>query len=271
MPSVKENKEVWNDTYAWDEQGDEWSARWGGASMQWYGSLLPRIHRFVPAEMILEIACGYGRWTQYLKELCDRMIAVDLSERCIETSRQRFAGAHHIDFHVNDGRSLDMVPDGSVDFIFSFDSLVHADASVMTAYLSQFSRILAEHGVAFIHHSNLGEYRTFTTLRRIPKVRGIVRRIGRWRDASMHWRDPSVTARKVEQYAHEHQLQCISQELIPWGESHMLMDCISVIVKKGSRLARRNRKLKNPAFRYEKESLARLAHLYAPAGTTPAR
>jgi hypothetical protein len=146
-----------------------------------------------------------------------------------------------------------------------FDSLVHADATVMNAYLSQFPRILAEDGVAFIHHSNLGEYRTFTTLRRIPRVRGIVRRIGRWRDASMHWRDPGVTARKVEQYAREHQLQCISQELIPWGASHMLMDCISVIVKKGSRLPRPNRRLKNPGFRQEKDNLARLAQLYAPA------
>ena len=40
----------------------------GRADAQWYGSLLPRIHRFLPTGQVLEIACGYGRWTQYLKD-----------------------------------------------------------------------------------------------------------------------------------------------------------------------------------------------------------
>jgi hypothetical protein len=50
-----------------------------------------------------------------------------------------------------------MIAEESVDFVYSFDSLVHADAGVLEGYLSQFPRILSETGVAFIHHSNLGE------------------------------------------------------------------------------------------------------------------
>jgi hypothetical protein len=51
-----------------------------------------------------------------------------------------------------------MVPDDSIDFVFSFDSLVHAEADVMQAYLNQLVRKLKLNGVGFIHHSNIGEY-----------------------------------------------------------------------------------------------------------------
>ena len=30
-------------------------------------------------------------------------------------------------YHLNDGRSLEMIPDGTIDLIFSFDSLIHGN------------------------------------------------------------------------------------------------------------------------------------------------
>ena len=141
--------------------------------MQWYGTILPRIKSHVPTNRILEIGCGYGRWTQYLKDLCKNLIVIDLSEECIKASKQRFAECSHIEYHVNEGKSLDMIPNFSVDFVFSFDSLVHADEAVMKAYICQLHRIINNDGVAFIHHSNLGEYRTlYSRIRSIPKLEG---------------------------------------------------------------------------------------------------
>ena len=64
---------------------------------------------------MLELAPGFGRATQYLKELCDRLIVVDLSERCIAACRERFAAAHNIEYHINDGTSLAMVPERAID------------------------------------------------------------------------------------------------------------------------------------------------------------
>src|SRR4029077_1318302 len=64
----------------------------------------------------------------------------------------------HLAFYVNDGSSLDVVPDGSVDFVFSFDSLVHAEKDVIERYIQQLSKKLKLDGVGFIHHSNLGAY-----------------------------------------------------------------------------------------------------------------
>src|SRR5688500_1699608 len=124
MPEVEHNAEVWEAGWDWSQQGDEWSEWWGGTPALWHGALLPRLHPFLPAGTVLEIAPGYGRWSQYLKDRCDRLILVDLAEKCIDGCRRRFADADNIEFHVNDGKSLDMVEDGSIDLAFSFDSLV---------------------------------------------------------------------------------------------------------------------------------------------------
>jgi ubiquinone/menaquinone biosynthesis C-methylase UbiE len=188
---------------------------------------------------ILEIACGYGRWTQYLKDLCKNLVVVDISEKCIQACKQRFSERAHIEYHVNDGIKLDMISDCSVDFVFSFDSLVHVDESVMKAYICQLQRILTDAGVAFVHHSNLGEYDgTYSRICKIPKLERLLMRFGIL-EKNLHWRDFSVDAKKVERFAKEDGLKCLSQEIIPWGTKKMLIDCISTIAGASSGRFRR--------------------------------
>lgn len=263
MPKVEDNKKMWDGEYKWTNRGDEWSAPWGGPSMQWYGTIFPRIMSHVPTNRILEIACGYGRWTHYLKDLCKNLVVIDLSEECIQACKQRFSECSHIEYHVNDGKSLDMISDSSVDFVFSFDSLVHANESVMKAYLRQLQRILDKEGVAFIHHSNLGEYQTrYSRIRSIPKMEGLLIRLGILEKYQQHWRDISVDAKKVEALAEEHGLSCISQEIIPWRTNKMFIDCLSTIVKNNSSMARNNRIFRNAKFMQEAQNLLQLSQLY---------
>lgn len=262
MPSVSDNRNQWDGAYRWTERGDEWSAAWGGPPMQWHGTILPRIHGFVPTGRILEIACGYGRWTQFLKEVCRELTVIDLSEECVEACRRRFAGCAHIEYHVNDGKSLQMVADDSVDFVFSFDSLVHADASVLEAYLSQLPRILKAEGAAFVHHSNLGEYGgSLARFSGYPRVEALLKRLGMV-EKSLHWRDGGVSAALVERLAAKSGLTCRSQEIVPWGTKHAFIDCLSTIVRNGSSLDRGNRILRNDGFMREATYLRRLARLY---------
>src|SRR4051812_13818536 len=131
MADVATNRALWSGGYDWSKRGEEWSAWIGGSRNHWSMVILPRIHAYLPASTILEIAPGFGRWTQYLLGHCDRLIGVDLSEECVESCRARFADAPHAEFHVNDGRTLDDVEPGSVDFAFSHDSLVHVETDVV--------------------------------------------------------------------------------------------------------------------------------------------
>lgn len=231
--------------------------------MQWYGAILPRIHRFVPTGSILEIACGYGRWTHFLKDLCRTLSVIDLSEECISACRERFSGCSHIGYHLNDGKSLDMVDDASIDFVFSFDSLVHADQSVLEAYIAQFSRILKPGGAAFIHHSNLGEYHSkFERIRQVPCLETLLTRLG-FLDQNYHLRDVGVSAGLVEDLASRYGLSCLSQEIVHWGTKRYQIDCFSVLSLGDAPSDSKSRVFRNPHFMQEAENLSRLARLYA--------
>ncbi len=231
--------------------------------MQWYGSLLPRIHAFLPTVTLLEIAPGYGRWTQYLKDLCQQLIVVDLSEKCIAACQERFADCSNISYAVNDGLSLDMVPDESIDFVFSFDSLVHAEKNVFDAYLPQLRFKLKKNGVGFIHHSNMGEYASYykNAQDRAPKnlqILGIERVFPGWRAHTM-------SAETFAKVAGAAALQCINQELINWVDIPQLIDCMSLFTRIDSMWARPNRISQNGDFMKEAQRVAKLAASYSRA------
>ncbi len=71
-----------------------------------------------------------------------------------------------------------MVADGSIDFVFSFDSLVHAEEDVIRSYLDQLGQKLRPDGVGFLHHSNLGEYaRYFAFVEKLPGRRRVLEKL----------------------------------------------------------------------------------------------
>jgi SAM-dependent methyltransferase len=265
MPSLEDNRATWGDDYGWEEQGDEWSRVWGGVDSHWSATLLPRIREFVPTGTILEIAPGYGRWTRYLIGLCEQYYGVDIAPACIDYCESTFKSAAHATFAVNDGRSLSLVADRSVDLGFSFDSLVHVEADVLESYVNEFSSKLADDGVAFLHHSNLGAYLSRLRLsRRLQAVvhegslpRRALRRYGLtdWD----HWRATSVTAERFDGICASAGLVCVGQETINWGRTgRRLIDCISLVARPGSRWDRPNVVSMNRFFMAEARS-ARLA------------
>ena len=248
VPSLSDNLTVWGGVYDWSQRGDEWSDAWGGVSYQWWTTLFPRLQGYLPARRILEIAPGYGRWTHFLRDLCDELIIVDIAEAAIEHCRTRFAGEPHISAHVNDGTSLAMVDAGSIDLVFSFDSLVHAEGPVIVGYLVELARILSDNGVAFLHHSNMAAY---------PP--------GSYDPRNIHWRATSVSAAHVAELAPQVGLRCISQETVAWGNDRLLNDCFSVIVRGAAAGGRQNVVVENLGFTTNEIAMAkRLSTQYPP-------
>jgi ubiquinone/menaquinone biosynthesis C-methylase UbiE len=271
MATVSENRRCWNDEYEWPAEGDEWSAQFGGTEALWWFALYPRIHRFLPAQTILEIAPGYGRWTQFLKARCQAMIAVDISHKCVEHCKARFASEAHIKFHVNDGTSLAAVPDGSIDFVFSFDSLVHVEKDVIQSYLAQLGRKLTSDGVGFIHHSNIGTYagrlRFMEYYNRLPYVfrRKVLteEKISALLSINLQaGRANSMTGALFREYCQQAGLKCLSQETINWNSGRCLIDGISVFARPNSRWDREPAHLENRQFVKSASLTTRLAELY---------
>jgi len=157
MPSTDWNK-TWDKSYDWSQGGDEWTGQaeyCGQPYEEWKRALLETFvaPNLEPDSVALEVAPGRGRWTEFLVQHAAKVHLFDLNESCIEACRQRFAGADHVTYCVNDGASLPGVADESVDFVWSYDSFVHMEADTIAAYLGEFSRVLRPGGRAVIHHA----------------------------------------------------------------------------------------------------------------------
>jgi SAM-dependent methyltransferase len=239
----------WNNRYDWSDEGDEWSSVWGGTPQMWWGAIYPRVHAFLPAPSVLEIAPGYGRCSEYLALLAGHLVLVDIASACIDACRDRFAEYDHVEYHVNDGKSLAMVGDASIDVVFSYDSLVHAPNDTLDAYIGQLPRILKPDGIAFLHHSNLGAYQTEG---------------GPSTHDDLNGRDKGASAEHVREVAIATGLSCFSQELIKWGGDDRYSDAISAITPAGSAWDRDLQVVENPDFMAQGSAQAVLADLYGP-------
>jgi SAM-dependent methyltransferase len=246
--------------YEWIAAGEEWSEPWGGSAGQWFGSILPRIQAALPATAILEIGSGFGRWSHYLREHCTQLSLVDPDARCMQACQERFAADPKVRFYRNAADSLADIADNSVDFIFSFDSLVHVRRQTIETYLSQFAAKLKPSGLGFIHHSNLGEYTS--------SLAGRARALRRKGVASDHQRDPEMTAGLFREVAGQYGLRCVCQELVNW-RGRRLIDCFSTIAPVESKWKTATRPLRNRDFMREAQLIRRVAQHYpkAPAAS----
>jgi ubiquinone/menaquinone biosynthesis C-methylase UbiE len=238
--------------YDWKDAGEEWSEPWGNSAAQWFGAILPRIRDCLPAETILEIAPGFGRWTHYLKDHCQNLWAVDRVAECIDACRRRFANDSHVRCELNDGHSLSMLPDASVDFVFSFDSFVHMDREIVDAYLAELGRTLKPGGKGFIHHSNFGEF-AGSLRERLPRwlTKPLIKlNILDW----AHHRNPSMSAELFRELCLQHGLDCVTQELVNW-RGRRLIDCLSLFVRGNSAPQEPTRVIRNPNFMREAASI----------------
>jgi len=243
MPDVEWNKTYWNDTHPWPESGDEWSAGWGGPRPQWYGAIYPRIARWLPARRILEIAPGFGRWTQFLLRHGEELYGVDLNPRCIERCRQRFAAHDRAYFIQNDGVSLQVIDDGAIDFVFSFDSLVHVELDILAPYCQQIVRKLGPSGVAFLHHSNAANGIDANN----PNAEG---------------RAKSVSSQAVREVIEKAGGRVLMQEEVNWG-SVARTDCFTTFSKTSAYPHLPSLRLENDNFMSEMKLIkAALSHYY---------
>lgn len=160
MPTLEQNLHAWNNPdWSSFDNGEVWSVPFGGTDNLWQNMILPRVKPYlIKDNTALEIACGHGRITNILKDEFSVLHAVDVSSNCIEFCKERFAGSANIIYHLNDGYTLP-VGSSSINFICSWDSLVHCEQDVINSYLAEIYRVLIPGGAAFLHFSNFGRYK----------------------------------------------------------------------------------------------------------------
>ena len=217
MPSEEWNQKTWGNEQNWITymNGEQWSHAWGGSSAQWYGLIFPRIAAFLPCNKILEIAPGFGRWTNFLIQNCNHLTGIDISKPCIDHCHKRWGNKST--FILTNGTTIPTKE--KYDFVFSFDSLVHVEYEVIRAYISGILNNLSSTGYAFIHHSNLYEFR-----KDLPD--------------NTHARALSVSADHVKCWIQEFGGKTVVQEKVNWGTTK-LIDCFTLFTP-NSNLTQKN-------------------------------
>jgi ubiquinone/menaquinone biosynthesis C-methylase UbiE len=178
---------------------------------QWDNLIWPMLEdKGIDFHCVLDLAAGHGRNSAKLRRHADRIIIVDINQENIDACQKRFRGDDRFVFIKNDGVSLAPVKDGSVTFIYTFDSMVHFDSDVVREYLKEFRRVLKPGGHGFCHHSNYtgspgGDFRE-----------------------SPHWRN-FMSKELLAHYCAKEGLAIVEQRVIDWTCSKL--DCLSVLQK----------------------------------------
>lgn len=185
---------------------------------QWNYYVWPYIQDFLRTN-VLDLAAGYGRNTEFLKDVCNQVIVSDINQGCLDYCRGRFKDDLNLSYFLLDGYSLEGIEEKSIALIYSFDSMVHFEPEVVESYIKEFQRVLVSGGHGFIHHSNyLGAQEDFTF--------------------GPHWRN-RMSKEIFKSLLEEVGLEVVSQRVIGWDESCLgsenvvsSLDCISIFTKR---------------------------------------
>jgi SAM-dependent methyltransferase len=197
--------ELWKD---WFEEAE------ASMAAQWKDPIWPLIRR-ADFSSTLEIAPGAGRNSARLKEHAASLHLVDLNGYALERCRERFRdhkGPCAIHYHQNDGRSLAFLADGSVSLVYSWDSMVHFERTVVQRYVQEFARVMRPGAWGFVHHSNYGTTSADPDIERAPHMRS------------------NLTAELFGQYCRENGLLRTHFLVFDWGGT-AASDCISLFLK----------------------------------------
>lgn len=144
MPSIEWNRSHWTasleihrqDTTADTAYGDQWGTIESYPPLQTVRDawLLPFVG---PDKTVLEVGTGGGRWTQFLLG-AGQVYSVDVNPAMLEYAARRFSPPGNLHLIHTDGASVPSVPEASVDFVFSFGTLVHIDPPQISADLDAF-------------------------------------------------------------------------------------------------------------------------------------
>ncbi len=146
-----------------------------------------------------------------------------------------------------------MIPDKSIDFVFSFDSLVHVSREIVETYLGQLTEKLKDDGAGFIHHSNLGEYAPSIAERLPRRARKLLTKTKILEQDHQRARD--MTAELFRSFCAAHGLKCVCQELVNW-RGRRLIDCFTTFAGAGFQQTGAGDVLRNANFMREAQLIA---------------
>ena len=207
-------KMITPETAEWDKYYKEAEIM---ANSQFESIIKPFVDKFSllnSNSVILDFACGRGRIANIIKDKCRTLICCDISEEAINYCKERFINQKNVICIVGEENKIN-IEDNSIDFIYSWDAMVHFNYRHIDRYLCEFFRILNYGGYVFIHHSNLLN-------------NDLVEEKSETWFENIHCRS-NVGKEDIKFIASKYGFEIICQETLDWGIKNL--DCISILRK----------------------------------------
>lgn len=195
------------------------------AQRQYDVHLKEYFNKYAPAGQnltVMDFACGWGRITNVIKNNYSKIILCDISEKAILHCKERFGDDPKFEYVVN---TIDNIPveSDSVDFVFSWDSMVQFNYRLLDLSIFEINRVLKKGGYALLHHSN---YRGAFAAQKLSCSEN-------YEENKMSRACTSYV--DVKRIANHYEMDVVEQKLQDWGSGDNFVrhiDCFSVLQKK---------------------------------------
>jgi SAM-dependent methyltransferase len=104
----------------------------------------------LPSGCALDFGCGVGRLSRALAAHFDEVVGIDIAPSMIALANQYNTGPK-FRFLLNKEPDLAIIPDTSIDFIYSSRVLQHVPPDAVKQYVTEFYRVLRPGGMMSIH------------------------------------------------------------------------------------------------------------------------
>lgn len=106
---------------------------------------------------MVELGCGAGRMTRSFAGRFERVLALDISSEMLNRARSLQPLAGNVEWVLSNGADLSSVPNGSVDFVFSYLVLQHLPhEELVRKYISEMFRVLCGGGLCLFQFNGTG-------------------------------------------------------------------------------------------------------------------
>ncbi len=103
-----------------------------------------------PDKVVLEIGSLAGKWVQYMIH-AKRVICVDINDVGFSYIKKRFPQNSNLEFYLTKGEELNGIESGTVDLVYSMDTLVRVPKACIRNYVLEAHRVLKESGRIALH------------------------------------------------------------------------------------------------------------------------
>lgn len=120
---------------------------------------------------VMDLACGMGRLCHFVAPHVKKYIGIDFIPEMIEKAREYNKNYTNTEFHVNDGKTLQIISDEEIDIGFCELAFQHMPKYVQDSYVKEVWRVLRFDGSFYVQIPRIEFFKDVTYARTSDEIK----------------------------------------------------------------------------------------------------